>query len=53
MQKYKVHLFLKQYYYDTVCAEDEEDAINRISRQYESDIDNGAELHIITVRKEN
>lgn len=50
LKKFRTYIYLKHYYYDTVYAEDEEEAIKRINEQYRDDTYKGAQLEIIAVR---
>lgn len=51
LHRFKTHICLTQYLYDTVYAEDEEEAIKRINEQYRNETYKGANLQIITVRR--
>lgn len=47
--RFRTYIYLKHHYYDTVYAENEAQAIERIKEQYRDDIYKGAELEIIAV----
>lgn len=49
--RFKTHISLTQYLYDTIYAEDEEEAIKCLKDQYRHETNNGAVMKIITVRR--